>query len=225
MLSPFERSFVDGPEPPPARKQPTPKTDTPTKGRPLSSRALAFVHAYAILNNGTEAAARAGYAGSRLALGATASEILTRPRVKEELARIREMQKVAIPGPDLASLWTQDRVLREWNTLYTKCMATEAATDRKTAADILDKVGSHLGMFKAPPTSSEQLERFTLAMARLDQSREDAVALAQMAKDNSERKAFIGDTIDVRAQTRARVAGASMLSISAATPTTPPPTP
>jgi len=66
----------------------------------MNKRQLAFAREYAVDRNGAAAAVRAGYAQSRARI--TASELLRRPDVMAELARLG------------ASLATASDVTREW---------------------------------------------------------------------------------------------------------------
>ena len=116
----------------------------------MTAKQKAFVRWYCsadVAGNGTEAARRAGYAGSSNTLAAVARENLRKPHIRKEVdTRI----SAATAGAEL----TIEKVLRDLESTYVR-----ASRDGKYSAAIrcLELQGKYLGMFSRQVADSPQL--------------------------------------------------------------------
>lgn len=101
------------------------------------SRHMAFARLMAMGRSNHEAAKEAGYQGNKRTLSATASRLLNRDNVKEEIARVKA------EAHSNAAL-SVERVVRE---VFEVLEESRAEGDRRAALQALKLLGDHLGMW------------------------------------------------------------------------------
>jgi len=112
------------------------KTSTPDDGEPtgpkLTPKQQRFVNEYALDNNATQAAIRAGY--SKATAAAQASRLLTNANVAETIAAAQAKQA---ERAEIDTAWVIARLVEE----------AQNADKSSTRVRALELLGKHLGMF------------------------------------------------------------------------------
>jgi phage terminase small subunit len=153
------------------------KTSTPDDGEPtgpkLTPKQQRFVNEYALDNNATQAAIRAGY--SKATAAAQASRLLTNANVAETIAAAQAKQA---ERAEIDTAWVIARLVDE----------TQNADKSSTRVRALELLGKHLGMLSGRIDPFSLRERAIVLAEELGLPVEEVVAEAEKIMRASERR-------------------------------------